>query len=108
MSEEFISEAIKPVAGTFNKAVMATGEPGAPSEFTWRGKTFIVKKVIRSWKKTAACTHGSGEQYVNKHYYEILTQSGERMKIYFERRPPRNKPNAPRWWLYTKEKCHVN
>jgi hypothetical protein len=37
---------------------------------------------------------------VRKHWFEVLTTSGDTMKIYFERQPrtPRNKA---RWWLFT-------
>ena len=33
MEEEFVSEPIKPVAGTFDTVGMARGEPGLPGRF---------------------------------------------------------------------------
>ncbi|HOW36311.1 MAG TPA: DUF6504 family protein [Candidatus Omnitrophota bacterium] len=102
MPQEFISEAIKPVEGTFDTKRMAVGEPGLPREFIWRGTTYKIKEVLTVWKETGPCTHGSKEMYVRRHYYEVLTETGETMKIYFERQPPRGKPKSPRWWLFSK------
>ena len=38
MQDEFVSEAIKPVEGTFDTAGMVCGEPGLPGRFLWRGR----------------------------------------------------------------------
>jgi len=100
MKEQFISEAIEPVADTFDASGMAVGEPGLPLKFSWRGHTFHIVKVIRTWKDTGPCTHGSNEQYVRKHWYEIETSSGAVMKLYFDRHP-RGGRNAARWWLFS-------
>jgi hypothetical protein len=40
--EEFVSEAIVPVAGTFDAGAMSRGEPGLPARFTWRDKIYTV------------------------------------------------------------------
>jgi len=42
ITERFVSEAIRPVAGTGDMARMAIGEPGLPSGFVWRGRTISV------------------------------------------------------------------
>jgi hypothetical protein len=78
---------------------MAAGEPGLPGRFLWRGKEHEVATVLRKWKESGPCHHGSGEMYLRKHWYEIITVAGERMTIYFERQS-RGKAKA-RWWLYT-------
>ena len=103
-TEEFISESITPNATSFDTSRMAVGEPGLPSEFTWHGSIYKVKQVLKTWRKTSPCTHGSGEMYVRRHYYKVLTESGEKMTIYFDRQPQKGKTCAPRWWLLSKAK----
>lgn len=98
--ERFIDEAIEPVASTYDTSRMATGEPGLPGEFIWRGRRIVVAAVLRTWHDTGRCSHGSPEMYVRKHWYEIATASGETMKIYFDRQPRRGRKDA-RWWLFS-------
>jgi phosphoribosylglycinamide formyltransferase-1 len=98
-SEQFIGEAIKPVAGTFDANGMSAGGPGLPRQFSWRRQVFTVARVFKTWRDTGPCHHGSGEQYVRKHWFEVLTDSGETMTIYFERQARSRSKN--RWWLYT-------
>lgn len=100
MAERFIGEDIKPVATTFDTARMAAGEPGLPQEFLWRGRTVEIEAVLRTWHETGKCDHGSPEQYVRKHWYEVVTTDGETMKIYFERHPRRGQKGA-RWRLFS-------
>ena len=75
MHERFISEAISPVAGTGDTARMAAGEPGLPREFVWCGRTISVTAVLRTWRETGRCHHGSPEMYVRKHWYKVATAS---------------------------------
>ena len=100
MPERFVSEAISPVNGTADTARMAIGEPGLPSEFVWRGRTITVTSVLRTWRETGRCHHGSPEMYVRKHWYEVATASGNTMKLYFDRQP-RGRRKGPRWWLFS-------
>ena len=100
MTERFVAEAIQPVANTYDTTRMAGGEPGLPREFVWRGRTIAVSKVLRTWRETGKCRHGSPERYVRKHWYEISTGSGETMKIYFERQP-RDRKRGERWRLFS-------
>ena len=102
MAERFISEAIRPEPGTFDTARMAAGEPGVPGRFTWRGETVEVVRVLESWRDTGPCRHGSGEQYVRKHWYRVATRTHGVMKLYFERQPRGPRPKA-RWWLFSVE-----
>jgi phosphoribosylglycinamide formyltransferase-1 len=99
MTEQFIGEAIKPAAGTFDPSGMSAGGPGLPRQFSWRRRTYEVSKVLKTWRDTGPCHHGSGEQYVRKHWFEVLTESGETMTIYFERQA--RSRSKQRWWLYT-------
>jgi hypothetical protein len=100
MPERFISEAIKPIAETADTSRMAIGEPGLPRQFVWRGRTITVKAVLRTWRETGKCHHGSPEMYVRKHWYEVATVSEGIMKIYFDRQC-KGRKKAPRWWLFS-------
>jgi len=98
--ERFVSEAVVPVAGTFDAGRMAAGEPGLPGVFQWRGRALEIAAVLRSWRDTGPCRHGSGELYVRKHWYEAVTRDGAVLKLYFDRQP-RGGRIATRWWLYS-------
>jgi len=99
-SERLISEALIPAVDTCDTSRMASGGPGLPREFTWRGKVLGVKSVLRTWNDTGPCRNGSDERYVRKHWFEVLTDDGEVMKVYFDRQP-RGGAKAPRWWLFS-------
>ncbi len=107
MSEQFISAALHPVAGTFDAAHMSTGEPGLPRQFRFRSQTIEIARVLKTWRETGPCHHGSGETYVRKHWFEVLTDSGDTMKIYFERQA-RSRRNKCRWWLFTIDSAQRN
>jgi hypothetical protein len=98
--ERFVGEAISPVVATCDTSRMAVGEPGLPREFLWRGQTIKVTAVLRTWRETGKCRHGSPEIYVRKHWFEVATVDSGRMKIYFERQPRRGQKGA-RWWLFS-------
>ena len=100
MPERFVSEAIKPLTETADTSRMAIGEPGLPLKFVWRGRTISITTVLRSWRETGRCRHGSPEMYVRKHWYEVATDSYGIMKLSFERQPRRVKKGA-RWWLFS-------
>ena len=100
MAEQFVSAAIEPVVETLDAARMSTGEPGLPRQFRWGSQIIGIARVLKTWRETGPCHHGSGERYVRKHWFEVLTDSGEIMKIYFERQP-RSRNNKSRWWLFT-------
>ena len=91
MTEEFVSEPIQPVAGTFDTAGMTRGEPGLPQRFVWRDKEYTVAAVLEVWKEDGPCRHGSGEMYLRKHWFKIATEQGPQMTLYFERQA-RSKP----------------
>jgi hypothetical protein len=101
MDEDFISESIKPVAGTFNLAAMARGEPGLPGRFLWRRKEYAVADVLEVWKEDGPCRSGSSEMYLRKHWYKIRTADGLIMTLYFERQARSKGQQKIRWWLYT-------
>ena len=99
MAEQFVSEAIRPVAGTADVGAMATGAPGLPRAFTWRGRTVTIERVVRTWRETGPCRNGSAEAYVRKHGFEVLTDAGERMTLYFDRQARSGTRPKARWWL---------
>ena len=103
MAEHFVGEAIQPVVETIDTARMAAGEPGLPQVFQWKRQTIRIVKVLKTWRETGPCHHGSGEAYVRKHWFEVVTDSGLQMKIYFERQPRSGKTKS-RWWLRSIEK----
>jgi hypothetical protein len=106
MVASFISEPIRPVAGTFDPAGMARGEPGLPGKFRWRQKEFTVAEQLGQWKDHGDCRNGSGERYVRKHGYRVRTDDGSVLRLYFQRSVGRGKlsPKA-RWWLHSIESC---
>src|SRR5579863_6962686 len=93
----FVSEPIVPEAGTADVDAMARAEPGPPTSFTWRGKRYDIARVLLTWK-----SHGEdrGDTYVRRHWFDVVTKSGERMRIYFDRNPGRSGSRVSRWWLY--------
>ena len=100
MVERFISEIIRPVASTCDTSRMAVGEPGLPREFVWRDRTIKIAAVLRTWRETGKCRHGSPELYVRKHWFEVVTTSNSKLKIYFDRQPRKGR-KRDRWWLFT-------
>jgi len=100
MNETFVGEAIKPEDQSFSALSMATGKPGLPSFFSWKGGRFAVQAVLEEWKETGDCRNGSGERYVRKHWFRITTTDGQEMKIYFERQP--RSSGGSRWRLFSR------
>lgn len=98
--EKFISESIQPITATCDTAAMAFGEPGLPREFIWRDQTLGIAAVLKTWRETGKCRHGSPEMYARKHWFEVTTTCGRTAKIYFERQPRRGQKGS-RWWLFS-------
>jgi len=96
--KRFISEAITPVETSFESSCMSAGEPGLPLRFVWRGAEYQVTRVVDKWKTTGPCSHGSGEQYVRRHWYRVQVAAAVQMDIYFDRQP-RFGNKRRRWWL---------
>jgi hypothetical protein len=101
--ESFIGEPIVPKPGTFDAAAMATGAPGLPRVFTWRGEEYEVAAVLETWRSQEP---GAGmdkkHMYVRKHWYRIRTTSGKTMTVYFDRKPlGRRGKSKQRWHLFS-------
>jgi hypothetical protein len=98
--QTFVSEPIEPVGAAADPDAMAAGGPGLPHAFIWRGETLRIAAVLRTWRDTGPCRHGSPEVYVRKHWFEVVTTSNQTARIYFDRQP--RGPNATRrWWLFS-------
>ena len=100
-TEQFISEPIQPVEGTFDPMAMPRGEPGLPHQFTWRDEAYTVAEVLQNWKEDGPCKSGSSERYLRKHWFRITTEQGPEMTLYFQRQPRSKRQRKTRWWLYT-------
>jgi hypothetical protein len=102
-NETFIDEPITPRLGSFSAARMATGEPGLPRFFTWRGKEYEIAGVIESWRARDP-GHGLDRDYlyVRKHFFRVKTTEGQLMTLYFDRKPSaaRSK-HKQRWHLFS-------
>lgn len=99
-----ISEAITPIAGSFDPSGMSQGEPGVPIGFTWRGRTRRVVRLRRAWKRLRPEAAG-GELYLRRHYYLFEMDDGDEWTVYCLRQlPPRSGGSRrlqPRWFLYS-------
>ena len=96
----FVSQAIHPLTETGDTRAMVTGSPALPREFIWRNERLCITRVLRSWRETGPCKHGSAEKYVRKHWFEVETSTGQQAKLYFERQP-RGGGRGKRWWLFS-------
>lgn len=99
--EELVSQQIKPVGGTADPRAMASGLPGLPERFIWRGEEIVVAEVLETWMETGPAREGGTARYLRKHWFRIKAASGAEMKVYFERQPRRGSPAKARWWLYS-------
>jgi phosphoribosylglycinamide formyltransferase-1 len=98
-SERFVSEPIRPVKESFDAGWMAQGVPGLPRAFDWRGERFVVAEVVRAWRSTRPCTHGSGERYAGRHWFEIRTEPARTMTLYFDKAAPGRRKRMG-WFLF--------
>lgn len=97
---EFLSERLQPVGDEFALAA-AIGEPALPLRFRWRKQTCEIAAVLRQWKEFEADrTHGSGQRYLRRHWFELRLTDGTRWTIYFLRQPGSRRAAKARWWLY--------
>lgn len=100
LMEQYVGEPITPDTSTFDAGRMAIGEPGLPRQFTWRGEAIRISAIRRTWRETGPCRHGSGEQYVRKHWYEVEDAAGRLLKLYAVRTSRRG-GKAGLWRLFS-------
>ena len=103
--EEFVSEVITPHAGTFDSGAMATGLPGLPAGFDWRGESYRITTQLESWKQSAPeGGRAGGERYLRRHYFRLHMSDGATWVVYFVRQTPRGTSPRKRWFLYAIER----
>lgn len=93
--DEFISEPLRPLRGTFGTQAMSTGLPGLPAGFTWRDTAYTVVAVVAAWKASAP---SSGQLYLRRHYYRLQMSDGSEWTVYFLRHVYGNAARK-RWYL---------
>ncbi|MHC4994307.1 MAG: DUF6504 family protein [Planctomycetota bacterium] len=98
---QFISEPLRPVGPPVDSPAMARGEPSLPAAFTWRSRTLEIARVLERRKESAPCRGGSGERYLRRHRFTLLTTEGQTLDVYFERQPRPGRDPKTRWFLYT-------
>jgi phosphoribosylglycinamide formyltransferase-1 len=99
--EQLVSEPIHSLDPLIDTAALSRGEPSLPRRFRWREREYAVASVIGKWKTTSLCRSGSSEKYVRKHWWKVRTETGEVMKLYFNRQP--KSPGEMKWFLYSLE-----
>ncbi len=99
--EQFVSEPITPIAESMDFRPALSGAPAIPNQFTWRGQTYTIARIISQWKEDGPCKSSAKEQYLRKHWLHIQTTDNHEMKIYFERQARTKSQSKKRWWLYT-------
>ena|SRR5579862_8265282 len=90
----FVSEPIVPETGGMDPARLATGEPDVPKAFAWRGRRYETAELLRTWKTYHV---DRGDRYVDKHWFELRTVTGETMRLYCKRR----ERTTSRWVLFS-------
>lgn len=98
MKRTFVGEPLLQV----QSAPLESGLPAAPTTFIWRNQTYQVAEVLESWKGISPDrSHGSGEMYLNKHWFKLRLTDDTIMTIYFDRHGRASQRLGSRWWLYT-------
>ena len=102
--QEFVSEPITPHTGTFDATAMATGLPGLPRGFVWRGTAYTVVNELATWKESAPeGGRPGGERYLRRHCFRLRMSDGSEWTVYFVRQTPRSGSAKTRWFLYSIE-----
>ncbi|MFH1747512.1 MAG: DUF6504 family protein [Planctomycetota bacterium] len=102
--EEFVSEVLTPHAGTFHAGAMATGVPGLPAGFDWRGQSYSIATELESWKQSGPeIGKLAGERYLRRHYFRLRISDEMVWTVYFVRHTPRGGSARQRWFLYSIE-----
>jgi hypothetical protein len=103
--QEFVSEPIHPCPGTFASSQMATGLPGLPRAFTWRGEKREVLAILHSWKHSSPeGGRPDAEVYLRRHYFRLRMSDDTVWTVYFLRQAPRGGSPKRRWFLYEIER----
>ena len=93
---KFVSGPIEPAGDGFITAASGN-EPPVPRAFRWGARVLSIGAVLRSWRSTKT---DRGDAYLKRHWFELETQSGGKIEVYYDRQSRRG---ASQWWLYTIE-----
>jgi hypothetical protein len=103
--EEFISEPVTALAGQFDAHSMATGVPGLPGGFTWRGLDCLIVERLDQWKQSSPeGGRAGGEVYLRRHYFRLRMNDGAIWTVYFVRVATAGRNPRSRWFLYSIER----
>jgi len=92
---QLISQQIQVEIG--DTAPMTRGEPATPKAIIWNRQRYEIKSIESTGKKVGNDhTHGSGEQYVQRHQYRAVLTNGAIANLYFDR-------YRKNWWLHSLE-----
>jgi len=101
--DQFISEPIEGLAGSFDSGAMARGLPGLPRGFRWREQTYAVVEVLDAWKQSAPeGGRPGGERYLRRHCYRLRMSDGGVWTVYLVRQTPPGGSAKRRWFLYSR------
>jgi hypothetical protein len=101
--ESFIGEAIQPRPGSFDARGMATGAPGLPGAFTWRGVEYEVAVVLKTWRtREPGVGRDKDWLYVRKQWFKVRSKSADIMSLYFDHKPLAGRgKHKQRWFLFS-------
>ncbi len=107
MPQEFVSEPITPVAGSFSTQPMAAGLAALPSAFVWRNRRYAIVRCLDHRKVSAPEGGVEGkERYLRRQVFSVLLDTGQHATIYMQRHAPRGASAGAarrRWFLYSIE-----
>lgn len=76
--DAFISEPITPHRGTFDCGPMASGLPGLPAGFDWRGVSYRAVGLLDAWKQSGPeGGRADGERYLRRHYFRLAMAAAQ-------------------------------
>jgi hypothetical protein len=92
----FVSAPIVPEGDDF--VTPATGhEPPIPRAFRWGDRRLVIAGLLGRRRSTK---NDRGDTYLKRHWFELRTDDGARIEVYFDREARRR---SSRWWLYAIE-----
>jgi hypothetical protein len=90
---KFVGRPLQPAGEGFATAASGS-EPPVPRAFRWGDRTIMIAAVLRQWRSTKT---DRGDAYLKRHWFELRTDDGATVEVYFDRQSRRG---APQWWLY--------
>lgn len=102
--DEFISEPITPVPGSFSPDLMTQGLAALPGAFVWRERRYEIVRCLEHVKQSSPERHAAGnEVYLRRQQFVVELETGQIATIYVERQggSPSRQSAKKRWFLYT-------